>query len=40
MTLAFALAAVLFGSGDDLLRVVAGIILVSNVVPPFAGGGP
>ena len=64
MTVAFALAAVLFGSGayrllrsivahcdaevralpfgagDDRQQVVAGITLVSNAVPPFAGGRP
>ena len=28
-----------FGDGVYLLQVVAGIILISNAVPPFAGGG-
>ena len=29
-----------FGAGDDQQQVVVGIILVSNAVPPFAGGRP
>ncbi len=45
MTLAFA-AALPFGAGvylllqRNLLRVVAGIVLISDAVPPFAGGRP
>ena len=35
-----AVRALPFGAGAYLLRVVAGIILISGAVPPFAGGHP